>query len=375
MPHAEGAGHRLLFFVSEDWYFVSHRLPLAVAAKNAGYAVTVLTRVRAHGETIRAAGLDLVPFELDRSGMNPLRELGTLLRLIAAYRRLAPTLVHQVAMKPVLYGSLAALFAGRPRVVNALAGMGWLFTGAARGGVRAWVARALGALLGRGMAIVQNPDDAALLGALGVPEGRIRRIPGAGVDLDRFRPCPEPPGPVTVVLPARLLWDKGVGEFVAAARLLRDRGVAARFVLAGRPDPANPASVSPKDVQAWVDEGVVEALGWVDDMAALWAQSHIACLPSYREGMPKALLEAAACGRPIVTTDAIGCREVVRDGVEGLLVPVRDVGRLADALQRLIEDPALRVRLGAAARARAEGEFGLDAVIRATLAVYREALA
>ncbi len=371
MPLVEpGRGRRILFFITEDWYFVSHRLPLAVAAKNAGYAVTVLTRVRRHGEVIRAAGIELVPFEIDRSGMNPLRELVTLLRLIRVYRRLRPDIVHQVAMKPVLYGSLAARFAGHPRVVNALAGLGWLFTGGSRGGLRWLGTRALAWLLRQGMTIVQNPDDEALIASLGVPKERIRRIAGSGVDLERFRPSPEPPGPVTVVFPARLLWDKGVGEFVEAARLLRRRGVAARFLLAGTPDPANPACVGEAQLSSWVKEGVVEYLGWVEDMATLWARAHVACLPSYREGLPKALLEAMACGRPVVTTDAPGCRDCVRDGDNGLLVPVRDAARLADALARLIDDAGLRQRLGARGRERAVAEFGQERVIAATLAVY-----
>ena len=362
----------LLFFVVEDWYFVSHRLPLAVAAKNAGYKVTVLTRVRRHGEIIRSAGLELVSFEMDRGRINPLLELVTLLRLSRVYRRLKPDIVHQVAMKPIIYGSLASLLAGRPKVINALAGMGWLFTDQRESMLNLLVSSYLKRLLPRGITIVQNPDDSALITSLGVPRERIRLIAGSGVDLKRFHPTPEPSGPVIVVCPARLLWDKGVGEFVEAARILRHRGVEARFVLAGAPDPANPTSVPSTQVQEWVADGLVEAPGWLEDMAALWTHSHIACLPSHREGLPKALLEAAACGRPIVTTDGIGCREVVRHGVEGLLVPQGNAQALADSLQRLIEDPALRQRMGAAARTKAEREFGIEKVVEATLRVYTE---
>jgi glycosyltransferase involved in cell wall biosynthesis len=366
---------RLVYFVTEDWYFCSHRLPLAVAARAAGFEVTVATRVRHHGEAIRAAGLDLQPFEIARGGMNPLTELATLWRLIRLYRRIRPDIAHHVAMKPVLYGSLAARLAGVPRVVNALAGMGWLFTsaGGAAAMLKALVRAAFRPLLARGIALVQNPDDAALLARLGVPPARIRRIAGSGVDLARFHPAPEPPGTPVVVLPSRLLWDKGVGEFVAAARLLRARGVEARFVLAGDPDAANPASIPSAQITRWVEDGVVEHLGWVDDMPRVFAQAHIVCLPSYREGLPKALIEAAAAGRPIVTTEVPGCREVVEDGVHGLRVPPRDAPALAEALARLIADPALRARLGAAARVRAEAEFGLDAVVAQTLALYREA--
>ncbi len=369
---------KLLFFVTEDWYFVSHRLALAVAAKNAGYEVSVATRVRSHGEVIRSAGLRLVPFENSRGGMNPLRELATLVRLILLYRRERSDVTHHVAMKPVLYGSIAARLAGTPRVINALAGMGWLFaTGAGLAHrIRPVVRWALGRLLRSGIALVQNPDDARFLIQLGVPAGRIRRIAGSGVDLQHFSPRPEPDGTPVVVLPARLLWDKGVGEFVAAARSLKRRRIAARFVLAGEPDEANPSFVSPGEIAKWVEEGAVEHLGWVQDMPKLLAESHIVCLPSfYAEGIPKSLIEAAAAGRAIVTSDMPGCREVVHHGDNGLLVAPRNPEALAEALEKLIKDPTLRRRMGARGRARAEAEFGLPGVIAQTLALYDEAAA
>ncbi len=365
---------KLCFFVTEDWYFVSHRLPLAVAARDAGYDVCVATRVRKHGDVIRNAGLRLLPFENDRSGVNPLAELATLVRLIRLWRRERPDVVHHVAMKPVLYGSIAARFARTPNVINALAGMGWLVN--SRTGfisrLKPTVRWFLGRLLRTGTVIVQNPDDASLLAQLGVPAWRIVRIAGSGVDLQRFHPRPGPHGPPVVVLPARLLWDKGVGEFVAAARLLLERGVRARFVLAGSPDPANPSSVSAAQIRKWVDEGIVEAPGWIEDMPSLLGASSIVCLPSsYGEGIPKCLIEAAAAGLPIVTTDAPGCREIVRTEDNGILVPAKDERSLALALERLIADPQLRARMGARGRVRAEQEFGLDAVIQQTLALYR----
>lgn len=373
-----GAGPlKLLFFVTEDYYFVSHRLGLALAAQAHGYDVTVVTRVRQHGDVIRGAGLRLIPFEIARSSLNPFTEVATLLRLVSLYGRERPDLVHHVAMKPILYGSIAARLAGRPAVVNAVAGMGWLFTsrtGWARwlsGPVRNILARALRA----GISLVQNPDDVQLLAELGVPRSRIRRVPGSGIDVGAFQSSPPPDGSPLVILPARLLWDKGVGEFVAAARLLRQRGSTARFLLAGEPDPLNPASIHPDQVTEWVREGVVEHAGWVVDMPSLLARCHVVCLPSYREGLPKALIEAAAAGRPIVTTDVPGCREVVTHGENGLLVSPRDVPGLADALQDLIEDAALRTRMGACGRARAAREFAFDTVVRQTLALYREALA
>lgn len=366
---------RLLFLVTEDYYFVSHRLPLALAAQAAGFEVTVVTRVRDAGEAIRRAGIRLIAFENARSGLNPVRELHTLWRLIRLYRRERPDIVHHVAMKPVLYGSLAARCSGRPRVINALAGMGWLFTSAS--GAGRWLQRLVRLALRRavmtGIALVQNPDDERLLQELGVPAARIRRIAGAGVDLQLFHATPPRPTTPAVVLPARLLWDKGVGEFVAAARLLRRQGVAARFLLAGPPDPFNPAAISGDQLAAWIRDGDIEYLGRVDDMPALLADCHIVCLPSYREGLPKSLTEAAAAGKAIVTTDVPGCRAVVHDGDNGLLVPPRDAEALAAALRRLIDDPVLRQQMGARGRARAEQEFGQASVIEQTLALYREA--
>ncbi len=371
-----GEQRKLIFLVTEDWYFVSHRLALAVAARRAGFAVSVATRVRRHGDTIRAAGLRLIPFENSRNSLNPLGELWTLCRLIALWRREQPDVVHHVAMKPVLYGSIAARLARTPRVINALAGMGWLFssgTGLARL-LKPLVRRALALALRSGMVIVQNPDDARLLVNIGVPETQIRRIAGAGVELQRFVPQPEPAGVPVILLCSRLLWQKGVGEFVAVAQLLHQRGIEARFLLAGEPDPANPSAIPQQQLDRWATEGDVEYLGWVEDMPTLLARSCIVCLPSYYgEGIPKALLEAAAAGRPIVTTDMPGCCEAVHDGDNGLLVPPRDVHALAEALIRLIADPELRQRMGARGRERVEQEFGADQVIGQTLALYGDA--
>jgi glycosyltransferase involved in cell wall biosynthesis len=374
-PSATSRHTRLLFFVTEDWYFVSHRLPLAVAAKAAGYDVAVITRVRAHGDRIRLAGLRLIPLENSRGGMDPFTELRTLFKLIAIYRREQPDIVHHVAIKPVLYGSIAARFAGNPCTINALAGMGWLFSSGA--GRARWltpmVRFGLGRLLQRGNALVQNPDDGRLLTQLGVPQSRVRRIAGSGVDLGKFSPEEERKGMPIVVLPARLLWNKGVGEFVTAARLLQQKHVNARFVLAGTPDQANPSAVPLSQLLQWQEEGVIEYLGWVHDMPRVLAESHIVCLPSfYGEGIPKCLIEAAASGRPIVTTDMPGCREIVHHGDNGYLVPVRNAAALAEALSHLIENPSLRQQMGRRGRIRAEQEFGLEIVIQQTLALYQE---
>ena len=367
---------RLLFFVTEDWYFCSHRLPIALAAKQAGFDVWVITREMAHGDVIRDAGLTLFPIALTRGGLHPLREMELLLRLVFAYRQIRPDIVHHVAMKPVIYGSIAARFVRGARVVNALGGLGYMFTSRDRMArlLRAVAEFWLGLALRRkgSVTLLQNPDDLTLLCGLGiVKRDSVILIPGSGVDTQRFHPTPPPAGAVRVVLAARMLRDKGVMEFVEAARQLGGVSSEARFVLAGDTDPSNPASISSQQLRAWVAEGVIEWRGWQDDMAAVYQSAHIACLPSYREGLPKSLQEAAACGLPIVTTDVPGCREVVRDGENGILVPHRNVDALAKALLRLITDPALRARMGEAGRRIAENEFSVQRVIALTLAAYR----
>jgi glycosyltransferase involved in cell wall biosynthesis len=224
--------------------------------------------------------------------------------------------------------------------------------------------------------ILQNPDDVEKwVGWRVLRRDRIVLIRGSGVDTERFHSTPEPPGPPLVVLPARLLYDKGVAEYVEAARAIKKRGVPARFALVGEGDPGNPASVPPEHVKRWVEEGVIEAFGWKDDMTEVLAQAHVVCLPSYGEGLPKALLEAAACGRPIVATDVPGCREAVKDGVNGFLVPARESAGLTAALQKLVTDPDLRAQMGARGRELALRELSVDVVAEQTIALYRELLA
>lgn len=364
---------KLLFVVTEDWYFISHRLPLAVAAQKEGFDVAVATRVGEYGETIRAAGIRLIPFDLSRRRGNPLREVTELARL---YCRERPDIVHHVALKPIVYGSLSAWVARVPAQVNAVAGLGWLFisTKGMMRLIRPAVRWTLGRLLNTqgSLTIVQNPEDRALLIRTHLPETHVRLIRGAGVDTISFHPAPEPSGSVCIVLAARMLWDKGVGEFVEAARMLTEAGVKARFILVGDPDPGNPASVSEATLHAWHGQNGVEWWKRQDNMPNIFHSAHIACLPSYREGLPKVLLEAAACGLPIVTTDAPGCREIVREGDNGFLVPVRDAQALAVALRSLIDDGMLRAKMGRRAREIVLAEFSQEQVIAETLAVYHE---
>lgn len=370
------AGRCLLFVVNNPAFFMSHRVPVALAAQKAGYDVHVATMDGPAVADIQALGMTHHAIPMTRSGKHPLQELGTLLALVRLFRRLRPDVVHLVTIKPVLYGGIAARLARVPGMVAAISGLGFVFLSNSLKMrlVRAVVARLYRIALGHpnSRVIFQNANDRDLLKSMGaVREEQVVIIRGAGVDLQAFRPTPEPPAPpVVVTMVARLLRDKGVQEFVLAARLLRERGVPVTMQLVGGLDAGNPASATQADVDAWQQDGCVQALGERSDVAALYAAAHIAVLPSYREGLPKSLIEAAACGRAVVTTDVPGCRDAIEPDVTGLLVPVRDAAALADAIARLAEDSALRQAMGAAGRALAEREFDINQVARIHVALY-----
>lgn len=372
---------KVVLFANTDWYLYNFRRSLALALHNAGHDLLLLSPPGPYGARLVDLGLDWRPVPMARRSLNPLRELALLWHLVRLFRRERPALVHGFTIKCAIYGSLAARVAGVPGRVNAVAGMGYVFTSnepKARGLrplVRALMKLALG---GEGARLVlQNPDDVALFrDAALVDPARIRLVRGSGVACARFAEVlPRAGGnPMRVLLPARLLWDKGVAEFVAAARRLHREGRDITFLLAGTPDPGNPAAVPRDTVLGWVDEGVVQWLGHVDDMPALLASVDMVVLPSYREGLPRGLVEAAACGLPLVTTDVPGCREVVTDGLDGLLVPARDAGALAAAIARLHDDRPFARQLGQAARRKALACFDESIVIASTLAVYDEVL-
>jgi glycosyltransferase involved in cell wall biosynthesis len=364
---------KLLFVVTEDWYFVSHRLQLAIAASEAGYEVVVATRMAKHADIIQKAGIRLIPFELSRRAGNPMLEFWALVKL---YRREKPDIVHHVALKLVLYGALAVRFTNISAQVNAVTGLGWLYMSNnpivrfGRPLITWFLARLLNSTNSR--VIVQNPDDEELLTKAGVLQSRIRMVQGAGVDTDKFLPTSELKDPVCVLLAARLLWDKGVGEFVDAARVLKQKVSNVRFVLVGNPDIDNPASILEETIRAWEKENIVEWWGYQKEMVPIFQSTHIVCLPSYREGLPKVLIEAASCGLPIVSTDVPGCREIVRDDYNGILVPKGDFFSLSNALLRLIEDPDLRAKMGKRSRELVLDKFSSKHIIAKTLNIYKE---
>lgn len=372
----DGPPH-LVFVVNTDWFFLSHRLPLAREAVRRGWRVTVAAPDTGRLDEMAAEGVGVVDLPLSRSGTNPVAEAPTVAFLARLYRRLQPSLIHHVTPKPVVYGSLAARAVPDVPVVNAVSGLGYAFIGKPPWHPLPIVARRLYALAlqrRRSYTVFQNDDDLAELAGAGLVDAdRAVLIRGSGVDIEAFSPAPEPPGPPVVLLPARVLRDKGVGEFVQAARALRGRG--ARFVLAGPLDPGNPAAVDRATVEGWQAAGDVEWWGPRDDMPEVYRQATVVALPSYREGLPKALLEAGATARALVTTDVPGCRDVVTDGETGLVVPVRDAGALAAAVGRLLDDGALRDRLRHAARDHVVAEHAVEHVVAAHFQLYGRALA
>lgn len=379
---SKGKTPKLMFLVTEDWYFWAHRLPQARAARDAGFQVSVATRVDTHADLIRGEGFTLHPLSWRRGSVNPFAAFAAIRELERLYRRERPSIVHHVSQKPILIGSIAARRAKVTRIVNALTGLGFLFAAST---LKARILRAVLVPVLRNIAsrpsvrfLVENPDDGATLQRLGVvPDHRMLLIKGSGVDVGHYDILPEPnPEPVVIACAARMLRIKGVGDVVAAFRILRARGSTARLILAGASDAENPAAISGSELAAWGAEPGIEWTGHVADIRQVWSRAHIAVLASLGgEGIPMTLMEAAACGRPLVATDVPGCREIVVPNVTGLLVPPANPERLAGALERMVADVELRRRCGLAARARVVGGLDAATVGRETVAVYRELLA
>lgn len=370
---------RLLYLITEDWYFWSHRLDLARVAAKEGFDVSIATRVTDHGDRILREDFKLFPIRLFRRSRNPFSEVAAIWELIGLYRRERPHIVHHVALKPILYGSLAAWFAGVPVIVNAFAGLGYVFTGEARRGrfLRVCLRQALRIFLkmSRSVVVFQNADDRDLLiKERVVTLEQTRVIPGSGVDTQTFDVrLPSAEGPI-VMLASRMLWDKGIADFVEAARRLRADGTPARYVLVGRSDEHNPAAIDVAQLRRWVEEGVIEWWEHRADMPATLALATIVVLPSYREGLPKILLEAAACGKPLVAADVPGSRDIVIHGANGFLVPARDPAALAAAIDSLLRDAPLRVTMGVAGRELVIRKFSVENIAGQVVGLYRELL-
>ena len=388
---------KLLYLVANDRYFCSHRLSLALAAKKRGYDVTVATPALDDHQKIIDAGLHFVPLPFNRGSLNPLSELKTIYQIWTLYRHVRPDIAHHVALKPVLYGTIAAFLARTPSIVNAVAGLGHVF--AADSWLKTPLRLALRFLLRlkNVQIIVQNPEDLeemrALISSVSFShllresqdprnkseddsvvskDDSIHLILGAGVNLNDFKPAPEPKtSPLKIIHVSRLLWTKGIKELVDAGQMLKNQGHEIHIQIVGEPDFENPAAIPSDTLKRWHNQGLIEWLGHRTDIAALYQQSHIACLASYyREGIPKSLIEAAACGKPIITCDMPGCRIIVEGGKNGYLIPPRDPKSLADAILKLM-DSDLRQQMGKASRLHAEEHFGEEVINAQTIETYQ----
>lgn len=367
----------LMFVVNVDWFFLSHRLPIALEAQRQGYQVHIATGLTDRLNELQSHGLVVHPLGLNRSSAGLGNAWGTMVQLWRVFRAVRPDVVHLVTIKPVLLGGLMARLASVPAVVAAVSGLGFVFLarGANAVGRRGLVGVLYRVALGHHnlKVVFQNPDDRDSLAKLAhLPNGKVEMIRGSGVDLRQYTHTPLPQGVPVVVMAARLLADKGVHEFVKAARLLKQQGLSARFCLVGAGDPANPTSLSEAELSEWANEGVVELWGHRADMPQVLMAASVVVLPSYREGLPKVLLEAAACGRPVVTTDVPGCRDAIECGVTGLLVPVRDVAKLAEAIRELIVDRERCMAMGNAGRLLAERAFDVIQVVAKHMTIYQQ---
>ncbi len=369
------AERRLVLFIAEYRYFLSHRLELARAALRQGYRVWVLTRVPEGTLPPEHNGLEVVHVPTVRS-LRPLADLRLMWRVSGELRRIRPHILHNVSIKLALLGSLCGLRAGVPCILNAFTGLGYSFRagGRAPGLMRLMLRPLLRWIAGRRAcwSLFQNSDDRDCFQRMGLlVESRTALIAGTGVDLDAFAPVPDPGGIPTVLFVGRLLLDKGIGEFVAAAEQLKARGVAARFVAVGDRDAQNPRSVKAETLAAWRAGGAVEWWGYRADMPAVYRQAQVVCLPSYHEGLPKVLLEGGAAGLPLVASDIAACRLVVEKGVNGLLVPPGDPERLAQAIEKIILNKELRVKMGRESRRIVTQHFSADRINGQILELYQ----
>ena len=358
---------KILFIVVEDRYFISHRLHLAQHALELGYEVGLICKNSKYKDFLTNQGIKVFDWSLVRGSFNLFFEFRAFFEVVKTLLRFSPDLIHAVALKPVIYSSFASKLVFLKSKVFALGGLGFIFSS------QKFLARILRPFIiillkfsfsgKRSRLIIQNIDDLKILTDLGViKEEKVDLIKGAGVDINKFSYTEDVSSLPEVILPARLLWDKGIGEFVEAARILKGKGVKANFSILGETDPHNPECISEEQIYNWKKEGIVEILGFKDDMVKHFQDCSIVCLPSYREGLPKVLLEAASCGRPIVTTDVPGCREIVQDGTNGYLVPLKDSVLLAQSLSKLIIDKDLRRSMGIKGRKMVEKEFSAEIV-------------
>ena len=371
---------KLLFLVNVDWFFLSHRLPIAMAAMAAGYEVHLACSFTDRKDEIEALGIIVHDLPISRSGAAIFQEAQTILTLYSLLKETKPDIVHAVTIKPVLYGGMVARILGISSFVAAVSGVGLVFVAEgllAR--LRKYLVKNLYrlAINWRGVKVIfQNSSDVKVLQSeIGLASDQFEIINGSGVDLEEYLCKPEPEGDPVVVMAARLLKEKGVYEFIAAAKLIKESGIKARFLLLGEPDYGNPNSVTSSQIDVWRQENIVEFLGHRNDIPHIFSDAHVVVHPSYYgEGLPKVLIEAAACGRAVITTENPGCMAAVKPNITAIIVPVKDAISLAHAMRTLIDDITLRVEMGRQGRILAEEKFSIKTVVEQHLKIYRELL-
>ena len=370
---------RLIYIVSEDWVFVSHRLTLAKQAIKDGYDVTAITNISNHEDVLLSAGLKVFNINFCRSFKRPFSDVHSIYQLIKLFRLLKPEVIHNVGLKISLISSIAAFIARVPVVINAYTGLGYVFSS------NDMLARVIRLLLNSPLkylnhrastwVVFQNEDDEALFENSNlINKERTLLIKGSGVDVNEFPFSDELPGQLKVMLASRLLWDKGVGEFIEASRQLKINYPEVTFVLVGDVDEQNPLSLTKEIIDSWVNEGFIEWWGHKQNMPEVLKLAHIVALPSYREGLPKVLLEAASIGRALVATDVPGCREIVRDGVNGFLVQAKESKCLAEAIEKLILNKELRTQMGLKSREIIETELSSEIINKQFIELYNSAI-
>ncbi|MBX9977359.1 MAG: glycosyltransferase family 4 protein [Alphaproteobacteria bacterium] len=369
---------RLLFVVAESRYFISHRLPLALEARKQGFEVAVATcsdhDFEGDRKLLEGHGITVYPTPFNRAGLNPIKDIPTLKALYEVCRAFKPDIIHNVALKPILYGSMMGKCLKIPKIVNAIAGLGYVFTSDRLKArlIRTLFLPFLKFSIRKTNIIVQNADDKSLVESWLGPKARLHLIRGAGVDMAVFSPAPKLSHNHTITLVARMLWSKGIAEAVDAAKRLKQTHPHAILQLVGMPDPQNPESISEAQLKKWHDQSIICWLGARNDIAEIYRASQIVLLPSYREGLPKSLLEACACGLPIITTDAPGCREVVDSGMNGYLVPVGNSDALYKVLATLLDNYDMCCAMGAHSLTKAMSHFSSDLIHKETMIVYKK---
>ncbi len=366
---------KIILFANTDWYIYNYRMPLVETLRGMKNEIILLSPSGSYSDRIKKSGYDWRRVKMTRSGINPLDEVRTIFHLKNIYHREKPDLVHHFTSKCVIYGSLAAKLAGIKRIVNSITGMGYVFTRKNPMSflLKPFVIFCYKIALTNTNVIFQNQQDLDyFISHHLVKVSQCALIPSSGVDTRKFYPVPLPKGKPLVILPARMLWDKGIREFVEAATMLKKQGVQARFALVGMPDKGNPSSISEKQLELWAASGIIENWGWQEDMVSVYQQASIICLPSYREGLAKGLIEAAACGRALVASDIPGCREVVSHGINGFLVPSKEAIPLAEAIEKIIQNRGLMAKMGRESRMIAQRDFSVEKINRETIIEYNK---